>query len=106
MGFQLADLVSPRSYDLEMPFAILLLSAAQSLFFRRRAKHAYLWILLHAASGLIALLIPQIRGDYTNYSITLFEALLGALLTGAMFAIPGAAALALMFSRHEQTGAA
>jgi hypothetical protein len=98
LAFQLADLVSPRSYTLETPFAVTLLSATQALFFTRYTSRAYLWIAFHAASGFLALLFPNLGAQY---SISLFEALLGALLTGAIFALPGAAAVALMFS-HQQ----
>ena len=102
MGFQLAWLVSPRRYLLETPLALILLAAIQSLFFWRHAKRAYLWVVFHAASGFLALLLPNVGADY---SINLVEALLGVLLTGAMFAVPGAAAIPLMFQDHQLHGA-
>jgi hypothetical protein len=103
MGFQLAWLVSPRRCLLETPLALILLAAIQSLFFWRHAKRAYLWVTFHAASGFLALLLPNVGADT---SINLVEALLGALLTGAMFAVPGAAAIPLMFQDDQLHGAA
>jgi hypothetical protein len=93
LAMQTADLLVRHRSTLEGILSFTLLSFIQSLFFRTRTKRPYLWIVFHVVSPMVVALLPNVPSDGIQ---TLGEALAGVLLTGAMFAIPGAAALIFM----------